>query len=594
MPQEKGFVENWSVESKTLAGFVGAAVVLLLVIVGVTLTLQKLIVSSRWVWHATEISSTRERLYSALLDSVSSARTYGITGEERYRRSRNDALERLRTNLRALHRQMPAETPMLQRQAAELDRTIDRLMRSLDQSLQERANGDNGPTGEQLSVRIHDDLATARDILTSLDRAQVETLAKRLETDDRTAALLYLWLVLIAIVMFSALAWLSRRIKLDLRMRREVETRLQETNGFLNSLLENIPTMVFAKDAEQLRFVSFNQAGEKLLGRSRSELVGKSDLELFPPEQAAFFIAKDREVLAQGDIIDIPEEEIDTVHQGRRTLHTRKVPIMDAAGRPRFLLGISMDITQERAAQRSVLGLNEELRRHAELLESSNRELESFCYSVSHDLRAPLRAINGFTRLLEEQYSSRLDGEGPRYLRTICNASERMGRLIDDLLEFSRIGRQMLERESTDMGIVVSNAINDVLTGRDQQPPEIQIGNLPPVRGDRRMLHLVWLNLLDNAVKYSATAEHPRVTIDAEPGEQEVIYCISDNGVGFDMRFYDKLFGVFQRLHSHSAYPGTGVGLAIAHRIVARHGGRIWAQSEPGKGARFCFSLPVT
>lgn len=593
-------MENWSIENKTLAGFAGAAVVLLLVIVGVTVTMQTFIVSSRWVWQATETSSTRERLYSALIDSISSARVYRITREERYQRSRNDALERLRTNLRTLHQQMSDETPILRRRAVELEQTIDRLMRSLEQSVQVRAVANGSSTGgdrstdERLSVQIHDDLTTARDILAMLNHAQAENLAKRLEMDDRAAALLHFWLVLVAIIMFSALAWLSRRIKLDLRMRREVETHLQEAHSFMESLLENIPTMVFAKDAEQLRFVRFNQAGEKLLGLSRSELLGKSDTELFPAEQAAFFINKDREVLAQGDVIDIPEEEIDTVHQGRRILHTRKVPIMDAAGRPRFLLGISMDITQERATQRSVLGLNEELRRHTELLESSNRELESFCYSVSHDLRAPLRAINGFTRLLEEQYSSRLDGEGTRYLRTICNASERMGRLIDDLLEFSRMGRQVLQYEPTDMGIVVSNVINDLLTGGTKQPPEMQIGNLPPIRGDRRMLHLVWLNLLDNAVKYSAAAEHPLVTIDAEPGEQEVVYRISDNGVGFDMRYYDKLFGVFQRLHSHSAYPGTGVGLAIVHRIVTRHGGHIWAQSEPGKGARFCFSLPVT
>jgi light-regulated signal transduction histidine kinase (bacteriophytochrome) len=240
-----------------------------------------------------------------------------------------------------------------------------------------------------------------------------------------------------------------------------------------------------------------------------------------------------------------------------------------------------------------MLALNEELRRHAELLESSNRELESFCYSVSHDLRAPLRAINGFARMLEQQYASQLEGEGPRYLRTICNASERMGRLIDDLLEFSRIGRQVLDQEETDMHAVVSNVVNDLTTAREKIAPAIAIGELPPARCDRRLLHLVWLNLVDNAVKYSAAANNPQIHISADTAADEVIYSIRDNGVGFDMRYYDKLFGVFQRLHADALYPGTGVGLAISQRIIARHGGRIWAESAPGKGALFCFSLPL-
>jgi PAS domain S-box-containing protein len=586
-------VDNWSVESKTLAGFIGAAIVLLLVILGVMVTMQTFIVSSRWVWRATEMSSTRERVYSSLIDTVSSTRTFASTGAELYLQSRDAARDRLHSNLQTLSAQVPADMLVLQQRVRDLDHIIEHLLQTLDASLHTQTERREDRTAAQLSAQIHDDLTTIRDILDSLDHAQADHLARRLEADDHAAALLYVWLALIAVVMFSALAWLSRRIAADLRRRQEVETRLQETNGFLESLLENIPTMVFAKDAEQLRFMRLNQAGEKLLGRSRTEILGKSDREFFPPEQASFFINKDREVLAQGDIVDIPEEEIDTIGQGRRVLHTRKVPIMDAAGRPRFLLGISMDITREKATQRDVLALNEELRRHTELLESSNRELESFCYSVSHDLRAPLRAINGFTRLLEQEHSGRLEGEAPRYLRTICNASERMGRLIDDLLEFSRIGRQVLEHELIDMRNVVKNVIDDVVAGRDQPLPQINIGNLPPIRGDRRLLHLVWLNLLDNAVKYSAAAERPSITIDAEHDAQEVVYCIRDNGVGFDMRYYDKLFGVFQRLHSDATYPGTGVGLAISQRIVARHGGRIWARSEPGKGAQFYFSLPL-
>jgi len=195
--------------------------------------------------------------------------------------------------------------------------------------------------------------------------------------------------------------------------------------------------------------------------------------------------------------------------------------------------------------------------------------------------------------MLEQDLGPRLEGESSRYLRTICNASERMGRLIDDLLEFSRIGRQVLDREQTDMRAVVSNVVNDLVTAREKTAPCIDIGELPPVNCDRRLLHLVWLNLVDNAVKYSAANDNPKIMISADMAADEIVYRIRDNGIGFDMRYYDKLFGVFQRLHADALYPGTGVGLAISQRIIARHGGRIWAESKPGEGAMFCFSLPV-
>lgn len=374
--------------------------------------------------------------------------------------------------------------------------------------------------------------------------------------------------------------------------RRESKLREQLLESrFAESVLDNIPTMVFAKDARDLRFLLFNRAGEQLLGLPRSELIGKSDHDLFPAEQADFFIQKDREVLAQGDIVDIPEEEIDT-RNGRRILHTRKVPVRDRSGRPLMLLGISMDVTEQIEDERHILALNEELKRHSQLLESSNQELESFCYSVSHDLRAPLRAINGYSKLLQQNHARNLNDEGLRYLQTIGNASERMARLIDDLLEFSRLGRQSLTINDVDMRQLVANALGDVLDQRGAPRPAIEVGELLPTRGDRTMLLRVWMNLLDNAVKYSAATSQPTIVIASKRQDAEVIYSVTDNGIGFDMNYYEQLFGVFQRLHSAGEYPGTGVGLAVVQRILARHGGRAWAHSTPGQGATFFFALP--
>jgi PAS domain S-box-containing protein len=349
--------------------------------------------------------------------------------------------------------------------------------------------------------------------------------------------------------------------------------------------------MVFVKDAQELRFVRFNRAGEQLLGYSRTDLIGKNDRDFFPQEQADFFINKDREVLVKGQVSDIPEEEIDTHALGRRILHTRKVPVFDSSGHPALLLGISMDITEQKLVEREVRKLNDELRQKAEALTDANQELESFCYSVSHDLRAPLRAIDGYSSILVQEHSGSLNADGTRLLNAIRHNSRHMGELIDDLLEFSRLGRQSLAMTQVDMTALAKNAVSDVLHGANR--PTISIQPLLHAQGDAKALHHVWLNLLDNAVKYSANAAAPAVFVWAERGDREVIYSVRDNGVGFDMRYYDKLFGVFERLHSPKDYPGTGVGLAIVKRVVTRHGGRVWAESTPGGGATFRFSLPA-
>jgi PAS domain S-box-containing protein len=444
-----------------------------------------------------------------------------------------------------------------------------------------------------LQLQARADLLRLREIFDRMDRLEQQMLMQRLADDHHSARLLWLWLGVVGIALMITLGWLLRRVLADLQRRTVVESRLQEANRFLESLLESIPAMVFAKDARTLRFVRFNRAGEQLLGYPREALIGKGDADFFPPEQVEFFINKDREVLSQRELKDIPEEEIDTRELGRRILHTRKVPVFDAQGEPAFLLGVSIDITSEKQNERHILALNEQLRAHSQLLESSNRELESFCYSVSHDLRAPLRAINGFARLLQQDSALQLGEQGMRYLNTICNASEQMGRLIDDLLEFSRLGRQNLEKDSVDMAALARDTLRDILSSRTGSAPSVEIAALPCILGDRRMLRLTWLNLLDNAVKYAGGGAQPRITVEAHAQSNEVIYQVQDNGIGFDMQYYDQLFGVFQRLHSSADYPGTGVGLAIAQRVVARHGGRIWAQSTPGQGATFYFALPL-
>jgi signal transduction histidine kinase len=222
-------------------------------------------------------------------------------------------------------------------------------------------------------------------------------------------------------------------------------------------------------------------------------------------------------------------------------------------------------------------------------LQAANKELEAFSYSVSHDLRAPLRAVDGYARMLEDDYGPQLDGEARRLLSVVRASSRRMGQLIDDLLDFSRLGRRALARQRVDMNALAAEAAGELASGSKAL---IESAPLPSAGADRAMMKQVWANLIGNALKYSGKRDAPRIEIGGREDAGENVYWVRDNGVGFDMRYAEKLFGVFQRLHSQNEFPGTGVGLAIVQRVVTRHGGRVWAEARPGEGACFYFSLP--
>lgn len=237
--------------------------------------------------------------------------------------------------------------------------------------------------------------------------------------------------------------------------------------------------------------------------------------------------------------------------------------------------------------------LNESLDRRVKQrtaeLEKANRELESFSYSVSHDLRAPLRALNGYARIIQEDEAARLSQEGKEMLARIWVNAERMGALIDDILQFSRVGRTEMRCAPTDMDALVAGAIEEL---RAEYPAAtVRVGPMPAARGDEAMLRQVWINLIGNALKFSSRCEQPLIEVGSEATDGSTVYFVRDNGAGFDMTNAAHLFGVFQRLHAANEYPGTGAGLAIVKRIVERHGGRIWAESAPDKGTTFRFTL---
>jgi light-regulated signal transduction histidine kinase (bacteriophytochrome) len=266
-------------------------------------------------------------------------------------------------------------------------------------------------------------------------------------------------------------------------------------------------------------------------------------------------------------------------------------------GRHKAKLILAKDITEQMRAEAQICQLNEELeervaKRTSELT-AANKELEAFSYSVSHDLRAPLRAIIGYSHLILEDYAARLDAEGQRLLGVISREALRMSQLIDDLLAFSRVGRQRVERTDVDMTALAISAFQGLIAALLTKAPQLNIKTLPPARGDSAMLRQVFVNLLDNAIKFSSGRQDAAIEVGGRCDQDHNVYYVKDNGVGFDEKYSAKLFGVFQRLHADEQFTGTGVGLALVQRIILRHGGRVWAESKLGKGATFHFSIPL-
>jgi len=329
----------------------------------------------------------------------------------------------------------------------------------------------------------------------------------------------------------------------------------------------------------------FNPGAERMFGYSEAEVAGKNVSLLMPSPYRAKHDGHLARYLATGEkrVIGINREVVALRKDGTEFPADLAVAEM-RLGESRMFTGIIRDITEaKRAAEQKVHLMAS--------LEATNKELESFSYSVSHDLRSPLRAVDGYARIVEEDYAEKLDDEGRRLLKVIRDNSGTMGELIDDLLEFSRLGRKPLSTAAIDMTRLVEEVL-DELRMSGERPPGLMIGALPRARGDATLVKQAWANLLGNAIKFSSKREQPVIEVSGHESGTESVYCVKDNGAGFDMQYYNKLFGVFQRLHSADEFAGTGVGLAIVQRVVTRHGGRVWAEGKVGEGAAFYFSLP--
>jgi PAS domain S-box-containing protein len=394
-------------------------------------------------------------------------------------------------------------------------------------------------------------------------------------------------LSLIVALLACLLLWLPSRFLRQAEGRlvvKAAETAVAEE--LVRGLFDLAPDAVLLVD-EQGRVLRMNERAEEVFGWPAEELVGQSVDVLVPDRlvdrhvagRTGYWSAPDRRLLGQA--AGLPLQRRDGTEQ---LVEISLGPMETPAGR-RVIVAVR-DITARRRAQ-------DELERQMSEVQALNTELEAFSYSVSHDLRTPLRAIDGFSRMLEEDHSSALDPEGRRLLGIVRERGLAMTELIDDLLRFSRLSRESMEPDDVDMAALARATVESLRAGLPEDRVEVAIGRLPPAHGDPRLLRHVWENYLGNAFKFSAGRERPQIQVQGRSEEGEVVYEVRDNGVGFDPQYADKLFVVFQRLHASESFEGTGVGLALVQRIVHRHGGRVWADGRSDEGASFYFSLPA-
>ncbi|MEI6767207.1 MAG: ATP-binding protein [Bacteroidota bacterium] len=380
---------------------------------------------------------------------------------------------------------------------------------------------------------------------------------------------------------------------IDITERKQSELALQMSKDFLENIINAVASPIFVKD-QSLKFCVVNDALCSLLNKSKNELIGKTGHEYFPDDQNEVFFRVDNEVLTTGRE-NINEEYLTDGEGVVRTIVTRKTFYADSLGN-KFLVGIISDISELKNANKEIrslnLGLEDRVRKRTNELEQANKELESFSYSISHDLQSPLRHISSFTDLLIGDYNEILPDEARHFLSTIKRNAVQMSVLIDALLDFARNNRKELMKTKLDMNKVVQAAWLQVKPKEKDRIIDWQVANLPKVNGDYSLLFLAWLNLIGNAVKYSKNREKAVIKVACQETDTEFIFSISDNGIGFDMKYAQKLYGVFQRMDTSKGFDGAGIGLANVHNIITRHGGKCWAEAEPDKGATFYISLP--
>lgn len=538
------------------------------------------------------------RLHLSELEN--SEQGYVLSGQESLLAPRATAMEKLHSALTKLWKRAETDSELPDR-LAELEALIARNGQLQDQIILARQKEGlpaaqrvlQGATGQSLTAEMDELLGVMQDA----ENAQLVHRRNDVRTASTSTFLLlpigvFLSLTILSTGLFLLNTGVGERLVAEEKLKvslREVSELQQQ----FRTMVDAIPQLAWTASADGAIFW-YNQRWYDYTGTTPSEMEGDGWQKLHDPALLPKVMERWKESLSTGVPFEMefPLRAADG-HYG--WFLTRVLPFRDSTGKITHWFGTNTDLSQKRAAEEQIQQLNLTLEHRVaertEQLELANKELEAFSYSVSHDLRAPLRAVDGFSHAVLEDYGNLLPSEGRRYLQTVRDGAQRMGALIDDLLAFSRLSRATLTEQSVKVDKLVKSILVDVKAEQPERVIAIRVGDLPPCRGDSSLLRQAWTNLISNAFKYTRPrGDQAEIEIGCQRGP-ETVYFIRDNGAGFDMRYAHKLFGVFQRLHRADQFEGTGVGLAIVQRVIHRHGGRIWAEAALDRGATFYFTL---
>lgn len=585
-----------SIERNIKLGFGSAVVALILIGATAWWSATRYQSAFRWVEHTHQVLNRLERLLTDILSMQTSTRGFVITGSEEvlqpYRDGDAHVDEALR-DLRTLTMDNPAQQRRLD-QLVPLLATVREIMS--DRIAGRRANGLQSASDAAPFLAGQKAVQDFRHIVVAMETAENDLLRDRLSRLRAVGRLTLITILIASGFSVGVVAIAGRLLLRDLAARTAAEEGLRHNEARLKLMIDSVKDYAIIALDPGGRIMSWNAGAHRIKGYTETEILGQHFSRFYPKDgerPAEFSLSLLARAAAEGRV----EDEGWRVRQDGSRFWANVVitALHDSDGKLVGFVKFTRDLTAQHKAAAEIATLNEDLVRRATLLEAANRELEAFSYSVSHDLRAPLRHIDGFSNLLAKRAATALDEESKRYVNTISQSAKKMGALIDDLLAFSRIGRTPLRRETINHRQLVNDTIADARYDTEQRRIIWEIGELPNVVADLAMLRQVWRNLLDNAVKYSSGQAAPRIALggNADAAAREYVFFVRDNGVGFDMAYADKLFGVFQRLHGVNEFEGTGIGLANVRRIVSRHGGRTWAEGRVGEGATFFFSLPL-
>lgn len=586
-----------SIEWKIVAGFVVMLMILILVGAVACRSINTSQEEARRVTHTYQVLETNGKVLSLTLAIQTGSRGFILTKNPAFFGSYPEAIVSIDVETASLH-SLVSDNPGQQARVVTLRELISKRVAIAKQLV---ALGEQKRFAEAEKIvdmgegqKLTDEIRKLSNAVEAAENRLLQTRRAKAEAASHNT----ITLILLGSALASGFVGISGLvINRSFALRRQAEMDLAEQTTILESVLANISAGVIVADPNG-RFLVWNKAAEHMVGAGPKDVPPgewSRQYGVFLPDQVTPYptdhLPLVRAIRGETFDNDILFLRSASVPQGA-WLSADGKPLVDAAGIFRGGVIVLNDITNRRKTEESIRQLNAALKHRAGELEAANKELEFFSYSVSHDLRAPLRHINGFADMLQKHAAGSLDEKAARYLAIIAESARRMGGLIDDLLVFSRMGRDAMRRTTVNFNQVIKEVINNFRSEIGGRKINWQINRMPEVQGDPSMLRLVLVNLISNAVKYTATRHEARIEMGCSASGTEDVFFIRDNGVGFDMRYVDKLFEVFQRLHRSDEFEGTGIGLANIRRIIARHGGRTWAEGKVNEGATFYFSLP--